>query len=95
VNHQQFQDEILKLCRNKPIHVHWCRNLSAQRGFPDLVLIGIRGVKWRELKIPPDHLTSEQRALGYRLTASGQDWGVWTPNDLGNGVIIGDIEGLI
>jgi hypothetical protein len=76
------------------VHVHACRMLGSQRGFPDLVLIGRRKVIWRELKVPPDTLRSEQRALGYTLQASGQSWGVWYPGDLADGTIQAELEAI-
>jgi hypothetical protein len=61
--------------------------VTSSPGWPDLVIIGDRGVLWRELKVPPDRLTSEQRVLGYRLLAAGQDWCVWGPDQWRSGVI--------
>lgn len=84
----------MMLCRSASLHVHSCGMLASQAGFPDLVIIGPNGVLWRELKIPPDGLTGAQRALGYTLQASGQDWAVWIPRDRDSGRIrreIGEI----
>jgi hypothetical protein len=83
--HAEFQTTIIRKCRG--LHVHHCGMLGSQRGFPDLVIIGPGGVLWRELKVPPDDLRSEQRALGYTLQACWQNWAVWTPADLDNGRI--------
>lgn len=87
VNHAQLQAGIVALALDLGLHCHHCPMLTSSPGFPDLVIIGDRGVLWRELKVPPDRLTSEQRALGYRLQAAGQDWGIWYPIDWRAGTI--------
>jgi hypothetical protein len=87
VNHAQLQAEIIGLALELGLHCHHCPMLTSSPGWPDLVIIGDRGVLWRELKVPPDRLTSEQRALGYRLQAARQDWAVWTPADWESGLI--------
>jgi hypothetical protein len=79
VTHAQLQAAIVALALKLGLHYHQCPMLTSSPGFPDLVIIGHRGVLWRELKVPPDVLRSSQRALGYRLHAAGQDWKVWTP----------------
>jgi hypothetical protein len=81
VNHAQLQARIVGLALELGLHCHHCPMLISSPGFPDLVIIGDHGVLWRELKIPPDRLTSVQRALGYRLQATGENWAVWTPAD--------------
>lgn len=63
------------------------------RGWPDLVLIGPRGVLFRELKTRgqytpvarDDDLSADQRAVGRDLAAAGMDWAVWRPADLRDG----------
>lgn len=70
------------LARSLGIHVHHdADSRRCEAGFPDLVLIGTRGVLFRELKDRYAELSSEQKALGYRLVGSGQDWDVWRPQD--------------
>jgi hypothetical protein len=66
----------------------------SKRGFPDWVLVGTRGLLWRENKIPPDGLSSEQRAFGYALQALGADWAVWTPADWYSGRIETELEAI-
>lgn len=87
MNHAQLQAGIVALALELGLHCHHCPMLTSSPGFPDLVIIGDRGVLWRELKVPPDRLTSEQRALGYRLLAASQDWAVWMPGDWDSGWI--------
>lgn len=68
------------------VPMHWpdSRRVT-RRGWPDWVLIGRDGVIFREVKGDGDSLTSEQRAMGYRLQALGHDWAVWTSADVGPG----------
>lgn len=56
--------------------------LQPLRGWPDLVLVGQRGVIWRELKSHYGSSTPEQRRIGSRLLTAGEDWAVWRPADL-------------
>ena len=82
VEESLFQTKVMALCREMKLHVHHCSlHRGPQAGFPDLVVIGRGGVLWRELKSEYGILKSEQRALGYTLLASGQDWRVWKPSD--------------
>lgn len=82
MNHAELQSRILTLAFQLRLHVHHCdMRLATMPGWPDLVLVGIHGAIWRELKIPPDKPTSAQTEVGWMLRASGQDWAVWTPAD--------------
>ena len=91
-DHAELQDSIVRACVSLGLHVHHCVMNRSQAGFPDLVIIGRRGVLWRELKVPPDMVTREQRLLGYDLLASRQDWKVWTPAELASGEITRELE---
>ena|SRR5258708_6674823 len=95
MNHAQLQAGIVALALELGLHCHHCPMLTSSPGFPDLLIIGDRGVLWRELKVPPDRLTSEQRALGYRLQAAGQNWAVWRPHDWDSGLINRELVNLI
>jgi hypothetical protein len=57
------------------------------RGLVDDIIIGSRGILWREVKGDGDSLRSDQRRLGYALQALGQDWAVWTSEDAASGKI--------
>jgi hypothetical protein len=93
VNHAGLQKAILEICDSRGLHVHHCAMNRSQAGFPDLVIVG-RWVLWRELKIPPDTVTSEQRLLGYKLQAAGEDWGIWTPAEFDSGLIRTELEAI-
>ena len=94
MRHDFLQQEIVKACVLMKLHVHYCGMRHSQPGWPDLVIVGTRGVLFRELKVPPDQLNSAQRALGYNLLASGMNWAVWTPDDLASCKIIGEIKDI-
>jgi hypothetical protein len=99
VTHAELQARVLDLASSLRLHVHFCSMAKASwqgasPGFPDLVIIGRNGVLWRELKIPPDKLRPAQRALGYTLCASGQDWKVWVPGHLESGLIEKELEAV-
>jgi len=94
VTHAELQAEVLKLAKRMGLNWHHCDMRRSQAGWPDLELVGDLGVLYRELKVPPDKTTREQRALGYRLLASGQDWSVWTPADLDIGAIKSQLEAI-
>jgi hypothetical protein len=62
----------------------WATPVGADgKGWPDLFLVHpVRGIALaRELKVPPNRLTSEQRQWLHNLSAAGIDAQVWTPGD--------------
>lgn len=96
MNHAWLQKVVTEKAREFGLHVHACDvyRSGSQAGFPDLVIIGLGGVLWRELKVPPDEPNRAQRIVGYTLTASRQDYGIWTPVDWEDGSILTELEGL-
>jgi hypothetical protein len=87
--------EVRGACAERAIawfHVADSRGMN--RGFPDNVIIGRRGLLWRELKSDGGKLSPEQTAIGYALKALGQDWAVWRPVDWHNGTITTELEGI-
>lgn len=73
-------------------HVSDSRRMRA--GLPDLIVIGDRGILWRELKSPYGVASGQQKRLGWRLKAAGQDWGIWRPLDLRTGQIERELDAL-
>ena len=63
MSHAGLQAQVIGACVGR-LHCHHCAMRTSQPGFPDLVVIGRKGVLWRELKVPPDTLSAAQRALG-------------------------------
>ncbi len=71
---------------------HPRNSIGSARGWPDWVIVGDRGVLFRELKTETGTLSPEQRAVGSKLTRAGQDWAVWRPRDLYSGVILRQLQ---
>lgn len=59
----------------------WVTAMSGDKGFPDLVLAGPRGVLYRELKTARGRTTEGQDFWLEVLLASGQDATIWRPAD--------------
>ena len=79
----ELEEGIRSLCKDLGIlrfHVRDSRGMN--RGLPDDILIGTRGVLWRECKTQRGRITPEQRACGEALKALGQDFAVWRPSHL-------------
>lgn len=51
-------------------------------GYPDLTIIGPRGIMWRELKREKAKLTPQQEMWVTYLRNCGQNVGTWRPSDL-------------
>jgi hypothetical protein len=91
-----FQAEVIDLCEGRnlwPVIINPARfpqRVGANQGFPDVAIYGPGGVIYRELKMNMMYghgLSPAQVDWKYRLKASGQDWGIWTPVDLRDGRI--------
>lgn len=72
---------------------HTFDSRRSERGFPDCVIVGSRGVLWRELKTERGRLTADQRTWLDRLTEAGGDVGVWRPSDW-PGRILAELAGV-
>lgn len=58
-----------------------------QPGFPDLVIVGRRGVLWFECKGPAEELSHNQTGWKWALLAAGQRWHLVRPAHWHNGFI--------
>ena len=79
---QQFQDTIialLKMLGLKYYHPYW--STFSPEGFPDLVIVGRRGLLYRELKTEVGKVSDEQSRWVAALREAGQDADVWRPAD--------------
>lgn len=82
VTEADFQQRILDWCgyrRLKFFHDNDSRRNKA--GFPDLVIVGPRGVLFRELKTDTGRVSPEQSDWLADLTRAGADADVWRPAD--------------
>lgn len=75
-------------------HYHPHDSRRSEGGWPDSVIIGRDRAIFRELKSQAGKLTSEQRHVGYLLTAAGLSWEVWRPADLVDGTIGAQLAAL-
>jgi hypothetical protein len=94
----KFQNQVIALTHGRNLWAvqtnpaHFNHRVAANKGFPDLMIVGPGGVKFRELKTmngmgPGGGLGPDQITWRDRLKAAGQDWDIWTPADLGSGRI--------
>ena len=78
---RDFQQAVLDMARTLGLlayHTHDSRR--SEPGFPDLVLVGRRGVIYRELKTLTGRVQREQAKWLSALTAAGADAAVWRPD---------------
>jgi len=73
-------------------HTHDSRR--SEPGFPDLVIVGRRGVLIRELKRQRGAVTSAQSAWLDALTTAGADADVWRPADLIDGTVLDQMRAV-
>lgn len=91
----ELEEQIRTLCLDLGIlrfHVPDSRGMT--HGFPDDVLIGKRGVLWRECKDQKKKATPEQRQVGTALVGLGQDYALWRPADLVSGRIARELAAV-
>jgi hypothetical protein len=96
MTHAELIAQILALCRKHRLQAfYWPDSRKARRrGWPDLMIGGPAGWRFREVKTPFDRLSSEQRQVGYLLAAAGLNWDVWRPADLASGQIEDELRVL-
>jgi hypothetical protein len=88
VAERDFERTVVDMARRFDwLAVHYGGNLTGRAwydtaGFPDLLLIHPSGtVLFRELKTRGNKLSARQQQWQQRLTTSGADTAVWTPDD--------------
>lgn len=84
-----FQAEVIVLCQKHS--VKYFHSTDSRKdlgpGFPDLVLVGIDGIAFVELKVETGTLSSRQVSWRYNIKAAGGIHHVWRPSDLRHGRI--------
>ncbi len=92
---RELQDQVALMCRQLGLyHYHTHDSRRSNAGWPDSVIIGPHRAIFRELKSQAGRLSSEQRNVGYLLTAAGLSWEVWRPADLLDGTIGAQLAAL-
>lgn len=92
----ELEEHVRQYCRDLGVirfHVHDSRGMTP--GFPDDVLIGRRGLLWRELKSQGGQLSPEQHNVRQALKSAGQDWALWRPADLVSGEILRQLMAIV
>jgi hypothetical protein len=90
-----LQAAVIGLCQWLGLLVYHTRDSrGSAAGFPDLVIVGPRGVLFRELKSNTGKTTAAQRAWGQGLTEAGARYGIWTPQEWADGTIRGELGAL-
>jgi hypothetical protein len=86
---RELLDAVRDACRwSGLLTYHTLDSRRSERGFPDLVLVGPRGVLWRELKSSSGRLTTDQRTWLDRLNDAGADAAVWRPDSWPDQVLL-------
>lgn len=79
-NEAEFQAEVMRAALSLGLLAyHPYRSLKSVPGFPDTVIVGSRGVLYRELKMPKGKPSPEQLHWVAALTEAGQNVGIWRP----------------
>ena len=88
MSEDELEENIRDACKKLGIlrfHVRYSKGTTA--GLPDDILIGPRGILWRECKNQVNSLTPAQVKTGEALMVIGQDWATWRPGDWFSGRI--------
>lgn len=90
-----LQAYVRRECRCRSLlHYHTYRSRRSEPGFPDSVIVGPRGVLFRELKSDAGRAEPEQLVWLQRLREAGADAGIWTPQDRRSGRILNALNWL-
>jgi hypothetical protein len=91
----RLEEHVRGACKELGIlRFHVRVSLGTTAGLPDDILIGPRGILWRECKTAKGKLTPAQVKTGEALTAAGQDWDCWRPADWFSGRIASELAAI-
>ena len=95
MSEDQLEEHVRELCKGLGIvRIHVYNSRGTTPGVPDDILVGPRGLLWRELKTMRGKVTPAQQAMGEALTAAGQNWAVLRPASLLSGAIAAELAGI-
>ena len=88
MTHDQIVAEIQARAKRRGILSHYCGSAErchGDRGMPDVLLVGMFGAAWVEVKTPGDTLRPDQVTWNHALKAAGQLYEVMHESDLAPG----------
>lgn len=92
---RQFQQQIEQLCLYRGLtYYHTYDSRRSQPGFPDLVIVGSKGILFREIKTETGRISKMQKHWLDILAMAGSDAAVWRPSDLISGRIQDELKAL-
>lgn len=96
ITERYLQDQVRKLCGDLGFIVQHLEDSrrSWVPGWPDLEIIGGRGIIYRELKGQQGPVSPDQRRIGRIISTAGGDWAIWRPRDLLSGRIASELTAL-
>lgn len=91
---RDFRRALLKECANSGLIVNYHKvdSYSPVRGWPDLEIVGPKGIIYRELKTMTGDLSTEQRYVGWKVGHAGGHWSIWRPADYASGVVYEELK---
>ena len=79
----EFMADVREACTfHKVLVYHTHRSDRSDPGYPDLTIVGAKGVLFRELKTATGKVSEDQVEWIDRLTRCGADADVWRPADM-------------
>ena len=91
----ELEEHVRAICNDLGVlRIHVYNSRGTTPGVPDDILVGPRGILWRELKTAKGKVTPAQLAMGKALQSAGQDWAVWRPADWLNGTVAAELAAL-
>jgi hypothetical protein len=85
---RQLQTAVLDLCRWLHLLAYHTHNSQhSARGFPDLVIVGPRGLLFAELKTAHGRTTIDQRCWEAGIREAGASYALWRPEHWHSGEI--------
>ena len=88
---------IASRCAENSLLWHHCndsKRCTGSAGMPDVIIVGVRGMLFRELKTGIGRRSAKQTEWYWNLKAVGADVGTWREDDFNNGTVEREIAAL-